>query len=220
MDNSKFLKLRKYLRSGGKIVAKDIKSGKMKLVRASRRSKANRLRRGKGEDDHLRLMLLQQRRVLVAKLRAEGLSYQEIAHVVRATVRGTPEGYDRNAVRIDMEQMLDTVHQQGYQEVQRMRALELMRMDWLTVKLHHLVEEGGIQITRAIELYLKVSERRAKLAGLDAPVQVDATLFGDIQVIYAMSTAQYDQADKHPESFIDADYTVADNEQLSLTVRS
>ena len=159
------------------------------------------------------------RREIASKLRIEGASFAEIARIMRKTYpKYVPPGYSEEAVRLDIGHYLDTVHVLGVKDVARMRSLELMRMDWMTTKLVDLIERKDISTVKAMELMLRVSERRAKLAGLDAPQRIDTTLFGDIQINYGgVSMGQYEKADDDPDMFVDADYEVEeDDEERSL----
>lgn len=58
------------------------------------------------------------------------------------------------------------------------RQLELDRLDHFTAKLWDRIDFGGKSTARDIEVAMKVSERRAKLLGLDAPEkqQIEATV--------------------------------------------
>jgi hypothetical protein len=88
----------------------------------------------------------------------------------------TAEGYsvDVRGVRKIVKQRLSSLTQESQLTVEELRAHENERLDDAVRKLYPLMEDGNI---KAINLFLKVSERRAKLNGLDAPtrVAVDAT---------------------------------------------
>ncbi len=53
------------------------------------------------------------------------------------------------------------------------RTLECQRLDSYLLSLHSQIRSGSIP---AIQTALRIAERRAKLLGLDAPVQVEATV--------------------------------------------
>jgi hypothetical protein len=57
---------------------------------------------------------------------------------------------------------------------EEVRKLELERLDAWQLRLEQRLDQGEDPI-RVIPVGLKVLERRAKLLGLDAPIQVDAT---------------------------------------------
>lgn len=57
-----------------------------------------------------------------------------------------------------------------------LRAIEVDRCDRWLVVLDAQIQAGGPRAARAIEVAVKVSERRAKLLGIDAPAQVEAVV--------------------------------------------
>lgn len=210
--DKEFLKSVKVVRTKtGKQIARGIKSGKIKIKDGSRAV------RNKGIGNKLKIT---KRREMAAKLRTEGSSFAEIARIMRTTYpKLVPPGYDDQTARADVNLYLDTVHVQTVDQVARLRNLELMRMDWMTTKLVNLIETRSISMVKALELMLRVSERRAKLAGLDAPVRVDTMLFGDIRINYGgISMDEYEKAKDDPDIYIDADYedVTPDSEETSL----
>ena len=200
----------------GKEIAHRLKKGTVKIKKGSRATRNKQVSKQ---------LLIADRRLIAAQLKSEGLSYAEVARVIRVTLRDkVPPGYNDASARNDVELYLDTVHMQTVQEVSRLRNLESMRLDWITVKLMEQVSNptAHFNLSKVIELLLRVSERRSKLLGLDAPVTVDARLFGDLQINFGLNMAEYDAAAQDPGQFVDPDYdiegkaTIVDDERSSL----
>ncbi len=100
-----------------------------------------------------------ERDALVWSLRLQGYSLRDIAARV---------GVSHETVRVTLER--------GYQElvypqVEQGRAIELERLDELLTKLRPGIDAGEVP---AILAAIKVSDRRAKLCGYDAPTKVQA----------------------------------------------
>jgi len=60
----------------------------------------------------------------------------------------------------------------GAEDAAHLRRIEFARMDVMTEKLWPLIESGDQD---AMALYLKLADRRAKMAGLDAPKRTEIT---------------------------------------------
>lgn len=58
---------------------------------------------------------------------------------------------------------------------EEVRKMELDRLDRWLEKLNDQIAQG-YQVARSIEVAIRVSERRAKLLGIDAPERVEATI--------------------------------------------
>jgi hypothetical protein len=56
-----------------------------------------------------------------------------------------------------------------------LRAVTVDRLDRYLVKLDSQIQ-AGVSVARNVEVAVKVEERRAKLLGIDAPAQVEATV--------------------------------------------
>lgn len=98
------------------------------------------------------------RRTQAVTLRLAGLTYEQIAE--RA-------GYgDRHAARNTVMRALREVEAENVQEL---RQVENARLERATAAIWPKVLAGDV---RALEAWLKVSERLSKLNGLDAPTQV------------------------------------------------
>ncbi len=99
-----------------------------------------------------------------AQLRAHGRTYQQIADELHISVTNAHHSVQR-ALR-------ETVREPS----QELISLEQSRLDWLWAAAVRAVEHGASASERlqGIDRALKVMERRARLLGLDAPVNVNA----------------------------------------------
>jgi len=114
------------------------------------------------------------------ELRSRGYSYQQIADTLGM--------HDRSAARKAVERALFATVAEPAEELRR---LELLRLDTMAVAAwqvlgaeHPVVSDGKIMVLNgeplrdpqpvlaAIDRLLRISERRCRLLGLDAPVQV------------------------------------------------
>jgi len=103
------------------------------------------------------------------ELRKKGWSYNEI---------GAQLGISRVAAFQSVMRVLAAYEDDIKEQVPRVRQLELQRLDSMLTKLQPRINQGD---DRAINSALKIGERRAKLMGLDAPVEVSHT--GEIQLV-------------------------------------
>ncbi|GAA0402844.1 hypothetical protein GCM10009530_63520 [Microbispora corallina] len=142
------------------------------------------------------------------ELRAQGLTYQQIADELGLSSKGQAYEAVQRALRDIVQEPADEVRQ-----------LELLRLDELarrarTVMLakHLVVDKGTVVIwegapliddapvLQVIDRLLKIQERRARLLGLDAPqrVSVDAQQIGeDIMTLIAALAGGDDEDDDH-----------------------
>lgn len=97
-----------------------------------------------------------ERRERVFTMRLAGASIAQIAK---------KEGVSKAFI----SRLLDTVLKEPTPSIAEMRNLENARLDLVQMKLMKAVNEGDLKAT---QLYLRVSERRARLNGLDAPHQI------------------------------------------------
>jgi AraC-like DNA-binding protein len=102
------------------------------------------------------------KQALALKLRQAGTSYEEIAQVVG--YRSASGAY--NAVRSAMKKTLQ-------EPADELRRVELARLDAAQAGIWSKVLAGDI---KSIHAFLKISERRSRLLGLDAPVVLDGSL--------------------------------------------
>jgi len=117
-----------------------------------------------------------------ARLRSAGLTYQAIAENVGLS--------HRSLARQAVERALLAVVAEPAEELRR---LELMKLDQLSVAAWEILEDNHVRVSagrvmflddeplpdtrptlNAIDRLLKISERRSRLLGLDAPVQISA----------------------------------------------
>ena len=110
-----------------------------------------------------RALVALQRQQQAVELRRSGRSYREIARQVGIGVA--------SAHRLVAGAMAD-VRSAVAEDIVELRALELSRLDGLTVALWPKARRGELP---AVDRVLKIMERRAKLLGLDAPVKVART---------------------------------------------
>ena len=93
------------------------------------------------------------------KLRAEGLSYKAIAEEMGVSLQTA-----HNWVTAELEQ----ARKDTAESVAELRELEAMRLDRLLVKWFEKAEAGNAEALSAV---LRISERRAKMYGIDAPTR-------------------------------------------------
>ena len=92
-------------------------------------------------------------------LRMAGASYQQIADQVGyADPSGAYRAFNRALNRIIME------------EPDEMRLLELSRLDRIQIEIYRNATQGQLG---AVDRYLKIAERRAKLMGIDAAERIE-----------------------------------------------
>lgn len=149
-----------------------------------------------------------QRDAQATELRGRGYSYQAIADTLGM--------HDRSAARKAVERALFATVAEPAEELRR---LELLKLDALSVAAwqilgaeHPLASAGrvmtfdGVALTdpqpilAAIDRLLKISERRARLLGLDSPVRVGVLSPADIDVQIAVIEAELAaREDHHPD---------------------
>jgi len=103
------------------------------------------------------------------QMRREGFSYPEIASKMGITQAGAFQCVMRvlAAFEDDIKELVPSVRQ-----------IELQRLDYYLSKLKERINQGN---DKAIGSALRIQERRAKLMGLDAPVEISHS--GEIQLI-------------------------------------
>ena len=112
-----------------------------------------------------------EKQVRAYELKLQGHSLRAIAKIM--TAEGVPVSHQTVSNLIDREcaervlPLADAVRKQ-----------EIDRFDQWLVRLNERIDQGGSDLSRAIEVAVKVSERRAKLLGADSPVvtEVNATV--------------------------------------------
>ncbi len=144
----------------------------------------------------------QQRRQKSLELRITGMSYDRIGQQTGVTIG---QAYK------DVKAMLDEVNEKALEDAQRLRVMELTRLDRLLEKLEEalkvkkknkiigrgskqqviIIEEQEIDITSFIYTYIRIMDRRSRyIAGLDAPLKTEADIGERLKA--AMETAGED----------------------------
>lgn len=124
---------------------------------------AGRARRGQIE-------AIVERRVRAFELRKRGATYREIAQQL---------GADLHTIHSDIQAELLAIRSRTIEEALDLRALELERLDGMTSGLWPSIQEGS---AAAVSAGVRVSERRARLLGLDEPVVTKSELTGSLGV--------------------------------------
>lgn len=121
-----------------------------------RRAKRNR----NGQKPHAEEVERDRRRAQLVELHIKGRNFQEIADAL---------GYgSRQAARADWQRALALARTEGDATLEEARAFELARLSAIDRRAWDHAELGEI---KALEILLKVSDRRAKMLGLDQPVK-------------------------------------------------
>jgi hypothetical protein len=98
-----------------------------------------------------------ERRLKALQLRTAGMPYRAIA---------TQLGVSHQQAYEDVQRELKAIAEQSAEEAQAVRQLDLERLDAMTIAIWGQVRAGNLG---AIDRALRISERRAKLLGIDAP---------------------------------------------------
>ena len=99
-------------------------------------------------------------------LRAQGLSYRAIAD---AWEKQTGKTVSKTTVQNDIARELQSLSEQTRSEAKHYRDIELIRLDMAMSAIAKKVSSGDVA---AVNAWVKISESRRKLLGLDAPVQL------------------------------------------------
>lgn len=119
-----------------------------------------------------RRQLKLQRQADAVAMRLRGKSYSQIAEVLGIT--------KQRAHQLVM-QAFEEMRQQCAEDTEQLRAIELARLDRITETFAPMLEMPGLDLQdveaakKAADVLIKVSERRAKLLGLDAPTRAELT---------------------------------------------
>lgn len=106
------------------------------------------------------------RELEAVRLRKAGKTYRQIAEDL---------GVCEATAFQDVRRVLDRTRKLSNEEGEQIRAIELERLDAALESLQSRITKGE---PRAIEVMLKIQERRARLLGLDAPTKVS----GDVEL--------------------------------------
>lgn len=104
-----------------------------------------------------------QRRQQAIALRVEGNTFDQIAAALGCT---------RSAAWKMVQREIDEIVRDTRADAAELRALELARLDDAQRAIWDRVEDGHLP---SIDRLLRISERRAKLLGLDAPMRIAPT---------------------------------------------
>jgi transposase-like protein len=115
----------------------------------------------RGPEQRARALAAAERRALIFEYVKAGSSYRDIAHAF---------GVSHTQIWRDVRRVLDDLQQTTVQDATSYRLLELTRLDQL---LQGLWPEAILGNVPAVLAALRISERRARLLGLDAPTRVD-----------------------------------------------
>lgn len=134
-----------------------------------------------------------QRRAKCVDMRIKGNTFQAIADAL---------GYaNRDAAWRDWRRALELARAEANMELSEARAFELARLDAID-RIAWVQAEGGEM--KALEVLLKVSDRRSKMLGLDQPVKHTIN-FEDIDRAIAEYEQQLRDAGIDPDTITDDD---------------
>jgi hypothetical protein len=97
-------------------------------------------------------------------------------------------------------------------DVERMRDLELDRIEEKCRALEEKIAEGGRDMVRACEVWNKLSERRAKLGGLDKPERREVTVLSKDTVTAAIERLNVEITAKAAQHDLDLKQLTAGDE--------
>ena len=127
-----------------------------------------------------------ERRAFVLTLRKSGATYEHIAQAAMAKFGEDtlPRGWDRRYAWMDVSRELKRLNEQNQDDVAEIKRLELERIDVALFAIWGQVQRGHLG---AIDRFVRLSERRARLCGLDAATKTDVTSGGEklpVPIIY------------------------------------
>jgi len=109
------------------------------------------------------------RREIVLELRKQGKTYRAIAAAVRQKFKDDlPSGWDERYAYKDVKRELDRLREDTADDAQMVRQLELERFDVALDAIFAQVKRGNLG---AVDRFIRLSESRRKLLGLDAPTR-------------------------------------------------
>lgn len=115
------------------------------------------------------------RRIEAVSLRLAGLTYEQIGERLGITKQGVLDLVTRTLERAENE------------KAHEMRALEGARLDRAQAAIWSRVLEGD---TKAIDTYLRISQRRARLFGLEAPTQIAVAMNVRTEMVQALENLE------------------------------
>ena len=137
-----------------------------------------------------------ERRNFVIELRKAGVAYRDIARaaIKKFGAENLPSGYDCLYAAQDVSRELKKLIQANQGGIEEIRRLELERVDVALRAIWPQVQRGHLG---AIDRLVKLSARRAKLCGLDAPTGIDLTSLGEkIDSLNTITVREYIRDDK------------------------
>lgn len=120
-----------------------------------------------------------ERRALAVQMRVDGNSLEAIAL--------TLEYRNSGEAAKDITRALEESIAQQTHSVDVYREIEVRRLDQMLLALHPGIQRGT---PRAIEIALKVAERRAKLLGLDSATKLELTTIDAVDQQIALLTEE------------------------------
>jgi hypothetical protein len=118
-------------------------------------------------------LIVRERRQEALALRKSGASYRAIASAIsnKKDKDGNPlfPSYTQSQAHTDIKACLKELNESTRLDAEEYRALELERLDSLQMAIARQVQSGDV---KAIHAALGIIDRRCKLLGLDAPVQI------------------------------------------------
>ena len=126
-----------------------------------------------------------ERRSQALQLRLQGLSLRQI---------GTALGVSASQVGRDLEAVISEKQTKALSEIELSLELELQRLDYYLERLSSAIDEGDC---KAISVAVKISERRAKLLGLDAPIrlQVESEVTAELEQFLTLLSQKLPQSE-------------------------
>ena len=108
-----------------------------------------------------------ERQQIALSLRKSGASFRAIAAHIAAAPGN--EKYDERRAHADVTACLKVINEKTALDTEAYRSLELERLDTAQLAIAKKVQSGDLG---SIDRWLRISERRSALLGLDAPVRL------------------------------------------------
>ena len=145
-----------------------------------------------GRRSHSATISKLERQQLALDYRKAGLTYRAIAAKIRET--GLSK-YSETLAHRDVKDQLAVISTKLSSSAEELRSLELARLDSCWSTLWRSIGQGD---TKAITAAVRISERRSKLLGLDAPIEVkiqaqaEAIAIGEFNLLLERLSARPD----------------------------
>lgn len=107
-----------------------------------------------------------ERRLLVIRLRRDGLTFEEIATAVKKTfyAEDLPKNYNARQACQDVQRVLDKINRELTEDAEQLKALQMQRLGELW-KVHFSRAKHGDE--KSSDICLKIIDRINKLNGLE-----------------------------------------------------